>query len=155
MTVRTTSGIARRGVSLLEVLAVVVLATAALTAGVFKFSPAAAHDPAKQAAHELSSALRDARDLAVKHGTPVDLVWDLTGRGGRWMIKPTNRLAGESSDRIVAMPRGVTVDGTTVPIRFNSSGNASYTGTWTLCGEQRYEVTLAPVGAKVAMRVLQ
>ncbi len=154
MVIRNQSGIARRGVSLVEVLAVVVLATAALTTGMFKFSSGSTQDPAKLAAQELSAALREARDAAVAQGATMDLVWDLTSRGGRWVIKPSNRSVNVSTDRIVAVPRGVTMEGTTVPIRFTSAGHASYTGTWTLIGNQRYEVSLAPIGAKVAMRVL-
>jgi|GEM_PF-2642752 len=144
----------RRGASIIEALMVVLMISATASAAVFWMSSPVSVDPARQTAQSFVAAMRDARDLAMKKQSPVTVILNQTSNPARWMFTSAAGVNGPAKQWDLALEENAKVDGTTLPIRFDPSGNASYFGEWKISGTGGYHVTLQPMGARVTMKSL-
>lgn len=147
-------GHSRHGVSMIEALMVVVVISATASAAVFRMSSPVTIDPARQTAQSFVTAMREARDLAMKKQSPVTVTLNQTSTPARWMFTSAAGVNGPATQWDLALEENAKVDGTTLPIRFDPSGNASYFGEWKISGSGGYHVTLEPMGARVTMKSL-
>lgn len=147
------SGSSRRGATIVEVAGFLLVVSIAVSAAALKVSGLGRQDSARLAAHELTSTIRNARELAIKNDTRVEIVLDRAQAPCRWVFRSADSPKSPAATWIVMPMSEIEIEGTNTPIRIDSSGNASYAGSWTLAdGKERYEVVISPIGGQVSMR---
>jgi len=144
----------RHAFSLFEVMMVIGLLTATASVAMFRFGGEPKLDPARQSAQEFVAALRAARELAIQKDAPVTILIDQESPPARWMFSIAGNANGSASRWEVCAAGDAIVEGTSIPIRIDAAGNASYTGDWTIRGQSDFRVTLEPIGARVTMKAL-
>jgi len=144
----------RQAFSLIEVMMVIGLLTATASVAMFRFGREPKLDPARQSAQEFVAALRAARELAIKQDASVTILIDQKSPETRWMFSIAGNANGVASRWEVCTAGDAIIEGTSIPIRINAAGNASYAGDWTIRGQNDFRVTLEPIGARVTMKAL-
>jgi Tfp pilus assembly protein FimT len=151
---RNRIGSMRHGVSMIEALVVVVLISVTASAAILGLSSVPPIDPARQAAQSFVTAIREARELAIKKQSPVTITLDNNSNPARWIFDAAAGAHGAGSRWDLITEVDSQVDGTAIPIRIDASGNASYFGEWKIRGTGSYQVTLEPMGGRVTMKSL-
>jgi type II secretory pathway pseudopilin PulG len=144
----------RDGISLIEVLTVVLVLAVSATVAIFKLSSARTADPARQSAQSFIAMLNKARELAIAKETPVTVTLDTKCQPSKWIFASAAGKCGPAAQWDLPIEGLAQVAGTTVPIRLDCAGNASYFGEWRFLATNRYSVVLEPIGARIALKAL-
>ena len=142
----------RRGVSALELIVVLLLVTASVGAASLIMPGPSSTDMARESAAAFAAALREARDSAVKDHHITTVMLDQTRSPSRWIFAATAGFQGQKREWELPIEGNVKIEGTNIPIRIDDHGNASYFGQWTFTCENKFNVTLQPIGANVTLK---